>query len=132
MSGLNFSAPILTINDVPIAHLPGTLNIDFGHPTHNVRALDDGAGGVQNVETVNREESTGMISFEMAATNDAFENQRIWSDATNGVTIRVADSDPNNRFAAATFTRMFMISRRSFTSGSDSSVSFEFSGNVAV
>ena len=129
---LNFSSPILEINDVTVPYVSGSLKLNRGRGNVNVRSVSSGGGGTTIVATVDDSTRISNISFEVIPTNDQFRNERDWSALSrlvNGCTLRIPDSDPNNKAAAGTYTQMHLSEDREFVSGPDSAVTLTFMGN---
>lgn len=119
------SVPGLTVNNDPIAIVPGTFSFKGGQGETTVRAASTGGGGITTVHTVDAETKIGVMKWEMYVTDDNVTLINTWkkNTAENFISAQQEGTDPYSMSNAS------MINDPDFKASTDGTVEVEFHGD---
>jgi len=117
----NLSTPLLTINNVAVPYISGTLNLTLGTPEKKMRVQTGGGGSVERVSSIDVTTQFSEIKFEMLNTVANEKLVEVWNNNAFNNAISITDIGFSKYGSNAGITNKLEIG-----TGPDGKISIEF------
>lgn len=120
------SNPTIEVDNEVISIIPGSYTFKDGKGDKIVTPESAGGNAITTVVTENAETKKSMVKFSFKSTIKHQEQIKRWSDAANGVSIRVSELEN-----VKNFTHMHITTESEIPTGADATFEVNFEGDPA-
>jgi len=122
--------PQLTINNISVRYVEGSLVYNDGFGEVNIRVHTAGPGDIEKIESRDINTQFGMVKFQLLSTQENAEIMRAWlADNDSGVPFGITLSDGSfNR----SFANVIITNNPDNNTGNDGNIDIEFATDRAA
>jgi len=120
------------VNNEVVPTIPNTVKFTEGLGEQSMRSVSIGEGKTEQVWSNNVESSIGMVAFEIPVTVELIELARTWKGNQNQNLVQLAGRTADGKELTRTFSGAALLSDYEVELGSDTTITVEFKGNVAI